>query len=183
MRASAPPATAGPKWRAARLAVLAAAWISIWACAETPTREATAAGPAAAMSEVDRSARRAEARLPNGKSIALEIADTPDLRGRGYMFRKSVGAGEGMIFVFDEPGPQSMWMKNTLVPLDMLWLDDEFHIVHLAAPVPPCKADPCPPYASMRKARYVLELQGGAAAREGLKVGDRVPIAFPQSAD
>jgi uncharacterized protein len=183
MAAPVPPATAGPKWHAARLTVLGTAWLAIWACAEAPTRDATAAPPATGKSVADRGARRAEARFPGGTTFVLEIADTPDLRGRGYMFRREVGANEGMIFVFDEPGPVSMWMKNTLVPLDMIWLDDEFHVLHLEAHVPPCKADPCPPYASMRKARYVLEVQGGAAAREGLKVGDRVPISFPQSAD
>jgi hypothetical protein len=125
-------------------------------------------------------ARRAEVRLPSGRLIVAEIADTPERIQRGYMFRREVGDGEGMIFVFPEPGIHSFWMKNTLVPLDMLWLEEDGRVIHVEASVPPCRADPCPGYGPPRKARYVLEVRGGTAAREGLVIGDRVRISFPQ---
>ncbi|HXH28380.1 MAG TPA: DUF192 domain-containing protein, partial [Candidatus Polarisedimenticolia bacterium] len=120
--------------------------------------------------------------LPSGRVIAAEIADTPEQVERGYMYRQEVGPDDGMIFVFPGAGLHVFWMKNTLVPLDMIWMDDDFVVVHVQAMAPPCKSDPCPTYGPLRKARYVLELKGGSAAREGLKIGDRLRIALPTGA-
>jgi uncharacterized membrane protein (UPF0127 family) len=97
----------------------------------------------------------------------------------GYMFRPEVREGDGIVFVFPEPGVHSFWMKNTLVPLDIIWLDETRAITHIQAAAPPCRADPCPGYASMRMASYVVEVRAGTAAREGLKPGDRLTVVFP----
>jgi len=134
---------------------------------------------AAPSSAKEREARRAEVRLPNGHVVVAEIADTPELQQRGYMFRTEVRAGEGMLFLFPEPDIHLFWMKNTLVPLDIIWMDDARTIVHIAADTPPCKSDPCPSYGPMRKASTVLEVRGGTAAAEGLKAGDRLRITIP----
>jgi uncharacterized protein len=131
--------------------------------------------------EKERAARRAEVRLPNDHVVVAEIADTPELQARGYMFRSVVGAGEGMVFLFPASDIHLFWMKNTLVPLDIIWLDDTKTIIHIEANTPPCKADPCPTYGPMRKASTVLEVRAGEAAAEGLKVGDRLRITIPQS--
>ena len=88
---------------------------------------------------------------------------------------------DAMIFVFPESGVHPFWMKNTLVPLDIIWMDDAKTVVHIQADTPPCKADPCPSYGPMRKASTVLEVRAGTAAAEGLKVGDRLRITIPQS--
>ncbi len=96
------------------------------------------------------------------------------------MFRREIRDDQAMIFVFPEAGVHPFWMKNTLVALDMIWMDDAFTVIHLEIAAPPCAADPCPNYGPVRKARYVLEVRGGVAAHEGLKIGDRLQISFPQ---
>lgn len=133
------------------------------------------------MAAAGREAARAEVRFPHGRVWAAEIADTPDRRERGYMFRREIGEGDAMIFVFPEDDVHSFWMKNTLVPLDMIWMDDDFTVIHIEASAPPCKADPCPGFGPPRKSRYVLEVKGGIVGREGLKIGDRMGISFPEA--
>ncbi|HUD70903.1 MAG TPA: DUF192 domain-containing protein [Dongiaceae bacterium] len=120
--------------------------------------------------------------FPGGRVIAAEIADTREREMYGYMYRPEVPEDEGMVFVYPESGWHSFWMKNTLVPLDILWLDETFRILHMETPAPPCKADPCPSFGPMRASRYVVETRAGTAAREGLKIGDRLGIVFPGAA-
>jgi uncharacterized membrane protein (UPF0127 family) len=122
---------------------------------------------------------RAEVKFPGGRVIAAEIADTPERVTYGYMFRTEVRDDDGMIFVFADPDVHAFWMKNTLVPLDIVWLDDKFNVVYIQSATPPCKSDPCPSYGSLRKASYVLELKSGVAGREGLKAGSRLGVTFP----
>ena len=126
-------------------------------------------------------ARRAEVHFPNNHLVVAEIADTPERQMKGYMFRTEVRAGEGMVFLFAQPDIHPFWMKNTLVPLDIIWMDDAATIVDIEANTPPCKADPCPSYGPMRKTSTVLEVRAGTAAAEGLKNGDRLRITIPQS--
>jgi len=140
------------------------------------------AGAAARPEEIAKAAfdaRRAEVRFPRGRIVAAEIADTPQRVALGYMYRTEVGDGEGMIFVFPRPDVHSFYMKNTLVPLDMIWMDESFSVLHIQPSAPPCRADPCATYGPPRKAAYVLEVRGGMAVREGLKVGDRLGVVFP----
>lgn len=125
-------------------------------------------------------ARRAEVVFPKGRVVIAEIADTPVRMQYGYMFRKEVGAGEGMIFVHPVAGFHSMWMKNTLVPLDMVWMDADFKVVHVERSVSPCGKDPCPAYGPLRRANYVLEVQGGSIAPDQLAIGDRMKVSFPR---
>jgi len=96
------------------------------------------------------------------------------------MFRRHVGEEEGMVFVFPEPGPHPFWMKNTLVPLDIIWMDDEFKVIHIEPSAPPCEADPCPSYGPLRVARYVLEVKAGTVKRERIEVGQRMAISIPE---
>jgi uncharacterized membrane protein (UPF0127 family) len=123
-------------------------------------------------------AGRAVVKLPSGRSIVAEIADTPEREMYGYMYRHEVKDTEGMVFVYPEAGLHPFWMKNTLVPLDIIWMDDAFKVLHVET-APPCKSDPCPSYGTPRMSRYTLELKAGAAAREGLHVGDTIQVAFP----
>jgi uncharacterized membrane protein (UPF0127 family) len=112
--------------------------------------------------------------LPQGTSITAELAVTDEERQRGLMFREKLLPDQGMLFVFDKEDTYSFWMKNTLIPLDMLWLDQDRRIVHIARNVPPCTADPCPSYSPDRPGLYVLELAAGSADRLGLKLFDRL---------
>ena len=145
--------------------------------AGSPTAPSSRQAAAAAHAFAD--ARRAEVRFPGGRVIAAEIADTMDRIMYGYMFRPEVGEQDGMVFVFPEPGVHNFWTKNTLVPLDIIWMDENRTIVFIQAATPPCKADPCPGYGPMRTISYVLEVRAGTAAREGLKPGDRLAIVLP----
>jgi len=118
--------------------------------------------------------------LPSGASVTAELAITDAERARGLMFRETLLPDQGMLFVFERESAVAFWMKNTLIPLDMLWLDHDRHIVHIERNVPPCKADPCPSYAPPRPGLYVLELSAGAADRFGLKAGDRLDFTIPR---
>jgi uncharacterized membrane protein (UPF0127 family) len=142
------------------------------------TRLMTAAALLAACAGASPASQWAEPRgaviLPDATVVRVEIADTEAKRQRGLMFRERLGPDEGMIFLFDEPGFYPFWMKNTLIPLDMIWLDGQGRVVSIAGSVPPCKADPCPtfPPDPGTSALYVLEVQAGFARRHGVKVGD-----------
>ena len=103
---------------------------------------------------------------------AIEIADDDAERARGLMFRDALASGHGMLFIHDAEEPQAYWMKNTKIPLDILYFDDERKLVAQQRDVPPCSlGDGCPSYPSDAPARYVLELNAGEAARLQLKDG------------
>jgi len=109
--------------------------------------------------------------FPDGTAVRVEIAADDATRQQGLMYRDRLSADTGMIFIFAENGDYAFWMKNTLIPLDLIWIDDQKKIVHVAHDVPPCKADPCPSYPPGANARYVLEVAAGVAARHGLQNG------------
>jgi uncharacterized membrane protein (UPF0127 family) len=113
----------------------------------------------------------------DGHRYTVEIADDEEERARGLMFRDQLAEGHGMLFIHDAEGPQSYWMKNTRIPLDILYFDNARKLVSQKRDVPPCTlGDACPPYPSDAPARYVLELNAGEAARIGLT--DGVVMAF-----
>jgi len=107
-----------------------------------------------------------------GHRYSVEIADNDEERARGLMFRDSMDASHGMLFIHESEEPQAYWMKNTHIPLDILYFDDKHKLVTQQRDVPPCSlGDRCPPYASNAPARYVLELNAGEAARINLQDG------------
>ena len=115
--------------------------------------------------------------LPSGKVITAEIAIDPEKRRLGYMFREHIGPDEGMLFVFERKARHDFWMKNCKVSLDIIWLDEDLTVVQIAREAPPCpESGPCPSIVPLRPARYVLELAGGAAARHGVGIGDRLAV-------
>lgn len=111
------------------------------------------------------------------QTINLEVADTPQKRGIGLMFRDSLPSDRGMIFTFDRPQNVTFWMKNVRFPLDMIFLQNG-RIVSIAANVPPCTNDPCPSYGSPSLFNAVIELGGGRAAELGLQAGDRLKVEY-----
>ncbi len=113
--------------------------------------------------------------LPNGKVIRAELATEPADQQRGLMYRTQLARDRGMLFIFPQPGRHPFWMYHTLIPLDILWLDAGRRIVFLSPNTPPCpseKPEDCPNYGGDHPARFILELAAGAAASNGLKVGD-----------
>jgi uncharacterized membrane protein (UPF0127 family) len=117
---------------------------------------------------------------PNGTRILVELADTPQKRQRGLMFRDRLAADKGMLFVFEEPAMWSIWMKDTKVPLDILWLGPDKRVLHIEENVPGCVEEPCPLYQSNTGALYVLEVPAGSVKREKLAKGMRLDFDLPK---
>lgn len=108
----------------------------------------------------------------SGHAFSAEVATNQQEWAYGLMFRTHMAADHGMLFVFPDSEPRYFWMKNTLIPLDMLFFDANRKLINIAADVPPCKVANCPTYNSTAPAKYVLELNGGVAAKLGIKPGD-----------
>lgn len=112
--------------------------------------------------------------------LTLEVAATPKARATGLMDRDTIGAADGMIFLFPEPTEQAFWMKNTRVPLDMLFIDEDCRIIRLLPNVPPFTLEP---RHSGGPASAVIELAGGRAAVESIDAGDHVRYELPDALD
>ena len=107
-----------------------------------------------------------------GERYQVEVADDQESRARGLMFRESLPDGHGMLFVHEREEWLSYWMKNTLIPLDILYFDAERRLVGQQRQVPPCPpAARCGTYPSQAPAMFVLELNAGEAERIGLQDG------------
>jgi uncharacterized membrane protein (UPF0127 family) len=109
-----------------------------------------------------------------GKSyrVQVELADTDAKRERGLMFRKELADDRGMLFLFDEEGEHSFWMKNTLIPLDLIFVDSAGRVTGIVAMARPLTLEP----RSGGPSRMVLEVAGGWAAARGVRVGDRMRV-------
>jgi uncharacterized membrane protein (UPF0127 family) len=110
--------------------------------------------------------------FPDGFIVSVEIAADGEMRAQGLMYRDHIDPGRGMLFVFPQDDIVSFWMKNTRIPLDMIWIDANRRVVGIKENVPPCKVEDCPSYGPGVIARYVLEVGGGEAAKHKLEVGD-----------
>ena len=105
--------------------------------------------------------------------VALEVAATPETRSRGLMYRRELADGHGMLFVFDEDDDHQFWMKNTLIPLDMIFIAADGRVVGVRANTTPLSN------ANVgvgTPSRFVLEVPGGWAARRGVATNDRVEL-------
>lgn len=120
-----------------------------------------------------------------GKRFTVELALDDASREKGLMYRASMPADRGMLFVHDYTGWLGYWMKNTLLPLDILYFDEQRRLVTQQRNVPPCRStgNDCPTYPSYAPARFVLELNAGMAQKLGLENGDRLVLGpgIPES--
>lgn len=107
------------------------------------------------------------------EKIIVELALDSESQAKGLMFRESMPASEGMLFMFPQTSPLSFWMKNTLIPLDIIYIAEDGEVVHIVT-AQPCKIQNCPSYPSVAPAKHVLELNGGMAEVLGMKVGDNI---------
>jgi uncharacterized protein len=119
--------------------------------------------------------------LPGGEIIQAEIADTMKKRAEGLMYREHLAKDHGMLFTFDQAQPWTFWMKNTKIPLDIIWMNEKKQIIHIARNVPICTRtdDGCPQYQPNDPAMYVLELSGGEAERLKLEKGTKLQFRLP----
>ena len=165
------------------LIILFAALIATTACtqpAQTPTADAGEALPANHV-------QLPQATLPDGFTIKLELAVTPEETATGLMFRPALAADRGMLLLWPGERLATIWMMNVLIPLDIVFLDEAGKVVDLAVNAQPCNAEPCPRFTTSIPARAVLEMAAGSAAAHGLEVGSRIGFervsGFPVSVD
>lgn len=107
----------------------------------------------------------------------LEIADDNLERAKGLMFRKDLCDDCGMLFIFEKEGDYKFWMKNTLIPLDIIWIDQNLEVVYIANAVP-CTKEKCELYGPDKNILYVLEINKGKANEIGLDIGDRMKFEY-----
>jgi uncharacterized membrane protein (UPF0127 family) len=153
----------GPRsGRLARLGPAALLATALTACAaKAPAEPATRPAPRVVV-ETSAGARHA---------VTVELARTPEEQAQGLMWRRSLPADAGMLFVFEQSDRHAFWMRNTLIPLDLIFVGDDGRVVGIverAEPLTTAPRDPGVP------ARYVLEVNGGWAAARGVRPGDRI---------
>jgi len=107
-----------------------------------------------------------------GQRFTVELAETSEEQALGLMFRDSMAEDRGMLFLFPAESRRSFWMKNTRIPLDILYFDSDLALVSVAADARPCRSARCPSYPSEGAAQYVLELNAGKAAELDVRPGD-----------
>jgi len=112
--------------------------------------------------------------LPDGFEVTLELAITPEELAQGLMFRPHLPHDRGMLLIFAQERLPSIWMMNTLVALDLVYLDHTGTVVDVIPDAQPCPAEPCPRYVPKHPAQAVLELPAGAAAAHDVVGGVRL---------
>lgn len=128
--------------------------------------------PGAAWAEAACAPDRLDLRWDGGKeSFAVKVADDGAERAQGLMFVEAMPLSEGMLFVYEAPRRVSFWMKNTLIPLDLVFIRPDGSIVRIAENAVPMSLDPIP---SLEPVGAVLEINGGRSAELGIKPGDKV---------
>ena len=117
--------------------------------------------------------------LPDGTEIQLELAITPEERQRGLMFRKELAENSGVLFIQEKPMNAGFWMKNTLIPLDIIFIDENNKIVNIE-PAVPCPPDTeCPLYKSASEVLYILELNLNTSKKHNLQPGSKLELLIP----
>jgi uncharacterized membrane protein (UPF0127 family) len=126
---------------------------------------------AAVASAQDGPQKLAQVRLNAGiHNINAELASTPQQREIGLMFRNAMPANDGMLFVFEQPGQQCFWMRNTLIPLSVAFIGDDGSVVNIDDMKPQTLDSHC----SAKPVRFVLEMNEGWFAKRGIKAGSRL---------
>jgi len=107
--------------------------------------------------------------------VNVEIVDDAAKRAQGLMFREFLDDKNGMLFVFDDEDYHSFWMKNTLIPLDMIFISEDFKIVDVIY-AEPCGEDNCESFKPVKAAKYVLEVNGNFTIKNEIKIGNKIII-------
>ena len=113
--------------------------------------------------------------FPNGTRVQAETMRDDIELIKGLMFRESLAANRGMLFIHPEENIFHYWMYQTKIPLDIIWMDHDRRIVEMSLDTPPCastSAKECTNYGGTYKSKYALEVNAGIAGKNGLKVGD-----------
>lgn len=108
----------------------------------------------------------------------VELAKTESEMESGLMFRKKLDGGTGMLFVFSKEDNYPFWMKDTLIPLDIIWINGKSEVVYISKDNQPCREENCPIVYPSAKAKYVLEIGAGLAEEMGLITGEKADIVM-----
>lgn len=120
--------------------------------------------------------------LPQGQQVALEVADSPEERLFGLFFLETLPEDRGMVFIFEQGEPVRLWTKGYRFPVDLLWLDQEFHVVSYEEAIPPCENDPCPTYSPADSmVPYAVMIAAGQIRQQGFTKGDRLNLTRKES--
>lgn len=106
-----------------------------------------------------------------GKLYQIEIADTNERKSQGLMYRRAIGRNAGMLFPYDAPVNLNIWMKNTLIPLAVIWLDEQARVIDKKI-LQPCRTPDCPSFGPGQLSMYVLELHPSELDR--FSIGDQL---------
>lgn len=135
-----------------------------------PTTPAATATPSQSLTEGPRAC------FENGACITIEVASTEQERETGLMNRKAMPVDAGMLFVHDYPALHAYWMKNTLIPLDIAWMDENLTVVDVQQ-MTPCASESCPSYSPKAPALYVLETNLGVLGRNNATPGSKIRVS------
>lgn len=108
--------------------------------------------------------------------VYVELAQSAEQKLRGLMFREYLSADGGMLFVYDREDYYSFWMKNTKIPLDIIYISADMRIVDIKHDFQPCTTQDCPAYTPAHAAQYILEVNGGYVEKKNVKIGDEVKL-------
>jgi hypothetical protein len=108
------------------------------------------------------------------KPFLMDIAKTSEERNLGLMYKESLDSNKGMIFIYNKEKKYSFWMKNTMIPLDIIWLNKSKNVVYISKNTQPCKQNDCPSIKPNRRAIYVLEINANLSDKLGLNIGDLI---------
>jgi len=112
----------------------------------------------------------------NENCFNVELVATKAQVERGLMYREKLDKDKGMLFIFEKESRRSFWMKNTLIPLDIIWIDSKNKVVFISKDTQPCKSLICPSVDPGENAKYVLEINAGMSDQIGLEVGSELKI-------
>lgn len=104
----------------------------------------------------------------------VEVARTANEQEKGLMFRTKLDESSGMLFIFEKAGNYTFWMKNTLIPLDIIWINENKTIVYIKENALPCLSELCEIYGPETYAKYVLEINANQSKKNGIKIGEKV---------
>ena len=110
----------------------------------------------------------------NKNCFKVEIVSNQEELSKGLMFRESLNKNSGMLFIFPEEDIHNFWMKNTLIPLDIIWINSAKEIVFIQKKAQPCLEEPCEIFTPDKEALYVLEINSGIAKEIGLEIWSKV---------
>lgn len=110
--------------------------------------------------------------------IFVEVADTPEKIHQGLMFRESLGENNGMVFIFEGEDYRSFWMKNTLIPLDIIFVNSNSTIIDIKENFQPCEQEPCESYRSKEKATHAVEVNAGFVEKNNITEGDFATVSI-----